>query len=211
MSPAAAAAYTLAFVLLLVVPGPDFALVVRNAAGGGRSAGVATALGVGTGLAVHAVAVALGLGAIIAASATLFTIVKIVGVVYLAYLGLAALRAGLRGTAEEVPADPDGLAARSLLVCARQGLLCNVLNPKAILVYLALMPQFLPAGAALGATLTLSSITVASAVVWFVLVAVTVAATGQVLRRPRVRRWLDALTGTALLAFGARLALAARP
>ncbi|OLL81733.1 Threonine efflux protein [Pseudonocardia sp. Ae168_Ps1] len=213
MTVASALAYTFAFVLLLVVPGPDFALVLRNAGTGGRRAGIATALGVGAGLAVHAVGVALGLGAIIAASATLFAIVKFVGVAYLAYLGIAALWAGLRrprpsGTpaTDDEPAAPSG--PRPFAAHFRQGLLCNVLNPKAILVYLALMPQFLPAGAALGATLTLSTITVASAVVWFVLVACTVAATGQVLRRPRVRRSLDALTGTALLAFGARLALA---
>lgn len=214
-SSAAVVPYTLTFLLLLLAPGPDFALVVRNAARGGRSAGIATAAGVASGLAVHAVVVALGLGAVIAASAVAFVVIKLVGAVYLVGLGLTSLLAAVRRRA----GDPDRGAGGPLPEVAteeppglgrayRQGVLGNVLNPKAVLIYLALMPQFLPAHPSVASTVELSAVNVITAAVWYVVVGLAVAAVGRVLRRERVRRALDAVTGSVLIAFGARLAAA---
>lgn len=205
--------YTLTFLVVLIAPGPDFALVVRNAARSGRPAGVATAAGIASGLAVHAGLVAAGLGALIATSALAYTVVKLAGAAYLVVLGVITLasalrrrRSGDRGR----PGTEDALAdSTGRLTCGRafrQGLLCNVLNPKAVLTYLALMPQFLPVAPAATSTLLLSAITVASAVGWFGLVALTVAAVRQVLQRPRVQRVLDAVTGSLLIGFGLRVA-----
>lgn len=209
--------YTLTFLLVLIAPGPDFALVVRNAGRFGRPAGAATAIGVASGLAVHAGLVALGLGAIVAASAVAYTVIKIAGAAYLVVLGAVSLLGALRrrphsrpeaqpGDQPSPPAHVAAYPALSWLKAYRQGLLCNVLNPKAVLTYLALMPQFLPAHPATTSTLLLSAITVVSAVGWFGLVALTVAAVRRVLQRPRVQRALDAVTGTALITFGVRVA-----
>ncbi len=88
----------------------------------------------------------------------------------------------------------------------RQGLLCNVLNPKVVLTYLALMPQFLPANPSPASTMLLSAITVLAAIGWFGSVALAVAAFRQVLQRPRVRQALDAATGSVLITFGVRVA-----
>lgn len=205
--------YTLTFLLVLIAPGPDFALVVRNAGRFGRPAGAATAIGVASGLAVHAGLVALGLGAIIAASAVAYTVIKLAGAAYLVALGAVSLLSALRRRPRLRPdnrsAHPEPVTDTPTLGWAtayRQGLLCNVLNPKAVLTYLALMPQFLPVHPATASTLLLSAITVASAVGWFGLVALTVAAVRRVLQRPRVQRALDAVTGTALITFGVRVA-----
>jgi threonine/homoserine/homoserine lactone efflux protein len=206
--------YTLAFLVVLIAPGPDFALVVRNAGRCGRPAGVATAAGIASGLSVHAGIVAVGSGAMIAASAVAFTVVKIAGAAYLVVLGLVTLIGTFRrrpgsgsaaGDERRAPVDEPG-ASLSLGRAYRQGLLCNVLNPKAVLTYLALMPQFLPANPSPASTVLLSAITVLSAIGWLRLVALAVAAARRVLQRPRVRQALDAATGSVLITFGVRVA-----
>jgi len=205
--------YTLAFLVVLIAPGPDFALVVRNAGRCGRPAGVATAAGIASGLSVHAGMVAVGLGAMIAASAVVFTVVKIAGAAYLVVLGVVTLIGAFRrpgsgsaaGDERRAQVDEPG-ASLSLGRAYRQGLLCNVLNPKAVLTYLALMPQFLPANPSPASTVLLSAITVLSAVGWFGLVALAVAAARRVLQRPRVQQALDAATGSVLITFGVRVA-----
>lgn len=202
--------YTLAFFVVLIAPGPDFALVVRNAGRWGRTAGVATVAGIASGLLVHANIAAVGLGAVIAASAIAFTVVKIAGAAYLVVLGLVTLIGAFRRPGSAVGGDPrapvdEPDASLPLGRAYRQGLLCNVLNPKVVLTYLALMPQFLPANPSPASTMLLSAITVLAAIAWFGSVALAVAAFRQVLQRPRVRQALDAVTGSVLITFGVRV------
>ncbi|GAA2440319.1 LysE family translocator [Actinomadura vinacea] len=188
-------------------PGPDFAIVVRQAAVGGRRGGMATALGIAAGVLVWAATAALGVAAVLAASATAFTVVKIVGAVYLLYLGVRSLRAAARSGGEG-PADGAGeRAAVSSWAAFRQGLLCNVLNPKAAVFFVALMPQFLGDRPAVADTLLLSLIAAAMSCVWFTAVANVVGALRRVFARERVRRTIDGVTGTALIGLGVRLAV----
>jgi threonine/homoserine/homoserine lactone efflux protein len=137
--------------LLIVVPGPDVLLVVRNAVLG-RAAGLATALGTLGGLLVHASAATVGLSALVAASATAFTLVKLMGAAYLVLLGLQALwstrpmdnRTGSYGEGRHASRQAPPVRPR---VALRQGLLTNVLNPKVAVFFVAFLPQFVPAGA----------------------------------------------------------------
>jgi threonine/homoserine/homoserine lactone efflux protein len=183
-------------------PGPDFAVVVRRSALGGRAAGMAAATGVATGVFLWAVAAAAGVAALVATVPVLLTTIRYAGAAYLAYLGIKALLAAARPSPAE-PGAPPGSTGGAF----RDGLLCNALNPKAAVFFLALLPQFLPAHPGAVDTLTLSMLAVAVTLVWFGTVANLVAVFRRVLARSRVRRTLDGLSGAALLGLGARLAL----
>lgn len=190
--------------LAAMSPGPDFVLVTRHAAVSGRRAGMAAAAGIACGVFVWAVVAALGVAALLAASAVAFTVVKLAGACYLAYLGIKSWHAALRRGDATVPAR----ASRSVgsLTAFRQGLITNLLNPKAAVFFVALMPQFVSGTPEIGQTLLLSGIAVVLTVVWFVTVANIVGAFRRLFASPRVRRGLDAVTGTVLIGLGIKLA-----
>ncbi|MDA0636134.1 LysE family translocator [Nonomuraea sp. MCN248] len=188
-------------------PGPDFAVVVRRSAVSGRGAGMAAALGIAVGVFAWVVAAATGVAALLAASATAFTVVKVAGAAYLGYLGVRAILAAVRGGGAPQP-PPPGSPRQGALAAFGEGLLTNVLNPKAALFFVALVPQFLAHGAD---ALSLSLIALGGTVVWFLVVANVVSALRAFFARPAVRRALDVLTGTALIALGVNLATATRP
>jgi RhtB (resistance to homoserine/threonine) family protein len=196
--------------LAAMAPGPDFAIVVRQSVASGVRSGMAAALGVGAGVFVWAVAAAVGVAALLAASAVAFTVVKVVGAAYLLYLGVRALRAATQR--DDGPSD-DGSDSASDAVWRsfRQGLITNVLNPKAAAFFVALMPQFVGSGSAYGTTVLLATVAGMTALVWFCVLANLVGALRRVLARPSVRRVVDAVTGAALVGLGIRLAVASRP
>lgn len=203
------AGQTLAFAGIIVLgavsPGPDFAVVARRAAVSGRRAGMAAAAGVATGIFVWAVAAAAGVAAAMTALPGILTAIRYAGAAYLAYLGVRALLAASRRGRPEAPeAEVRGHTWQSF----RDGLLTNALNPKAAVFFVALLPQFLPDRPHPADTLALALIAVAITLAWFLLVANLIAALRRVLSRPTPRRVLDAVTGTALLSLGARLAMA---
>ncbi|MFE0381767.1 LysE family translocator [Streptomyces inhibens] len=198
---------------MVTMPGADFAVVVRNALDS-RRAGVATAIGVAGGLLVHTALAVAGLAAVLVAVPALFGAVQLLGGAYLLYLGGRALIAAVRRPVAVVDASADPSAAppaegarpAALLGTAqglRQGFLTNALNPKAPVLFLSLLPQFVPAGEpALPRTLLLATVVVAMALVWFPAVALLVDRLGTWLRRPRVTRALEATTGALLTALG---------
>jgi threonine/homoserine/homoserine lactone efflux protein len=189
-------------VVVIVTPGQDTALTIRNTLAGGRAAGLRTAAGVVCGQAVWAVAASVGAAALIVASEPAFTALKLAGAAYLVYLGAATLLAAVRGHA--VRHEPDSAQDRHEL---RQGLLSNLGNPKMAVFFTSLLPQFGESFAALlGFGLAFCALTLA----WLSAYAAVVARAGDVLRRPRVRRTLDAVTGTALVTLGVRLATVPR-
>lgn len=191
-------------------PGPDFAVVVRRSAVSGRSYGMAAAAGISVGVFVWVAAAATGVAALLAASALAFTVVKVVGAAYLLFLGVKAFRAALRkggGLDLDVP-DPGRRSRRAAFA---EGLLTNVLNPKAALFFVALVPQFLTAEAPVGEALLLSLVAPAGTVAWFLTVAGIVGTLRRVFARPAVRRAVDGLTGTALVVLGVNLAASTRP
>lgn len=193
--------------VLTVMPGADMALVARNVLAYGRRAGYVTSLGISAGLIVHAVASALGLSAILMTSATLFSAVKLMGAAYLVALGVLSLRrAFLPSTVTTL--DGDGPAGPSSVGHALvQGLLSNLLNPKVALFYLTLLPQFIrPGDPVLARSLLLASIHVVVGLAWLFVYAYFLGRLSATLRRPRVRRVLEGVTGALLMAFGARLA-----
>jgi threonine/homoserine/homoserine lactone efflux protein len=178
--------------IVIVTPGQDTALTIRNTLGGGRRDGVLTAAGVATGQVVWAVATSVGLAALLVASEPAFRALRWIGAAYLAYLGLQALLRALRRAA----APPLPAARRRPF---RQGLLSNLGNPKMAVFFSSLLPQFAHSFAAL---LVLGIVFAGMTLGWLSVVA----RVGNVLRRPRVRRFVDAVVGLVLVAFGVRLA-----
>jgi threonine/homoserine/homoserine lactone efflux protein len=134
-------AYTVACFILYITPGPDMSLMLAKTLQGGRKAGMASMLGASTGCLVHSTAAALGLSAIIAASATLFTIMKIVGALYLLWLAYEAIR---HGSALRV--DGEAGAASSNRKTFWMAVGTNVTNPKVVLFFLTFLPQFIAVG-----------------------------------------------------------------
>jgi threonine/homoserine/homoserine lactone efflux protein len=188
--------------VVIVTPGQDTALTIRNTLAGGRRAGVRTAAGVVCGQAVWALAASAGVAALLVASEPAFVVLKLAGAAYLLYLGAQALVAAARGRAP----DGSGTAAaggREL----RQGLLSNLGNPKMAVFFSSLLPQFADSFAGL---LALGLLFCALTLAWLCAYAAVLARAGDVLRRPRVRRAIDAVCGTALVALGIRLAAAER-
>jgi threonine/homoserine/homoserine lactone efflux protein len=139
-------------------PGPDFAVVMRRSALAGRADGMATAVGVAAGVFAWAIAAATGVAALVAMSSVAFTIIKLVGAGYLFYLGVNALRSAWRSGDFRSGPNTGSTAGPGLWGAFRDGLLCNALNPKAAIFFVALLPQFLPADAGLIPMLTLSLI-----------------------------------------------------
>jgi threonine/homoserine/homoserine lactone efflux protein len=187
--------------LVIVTPGQDTALTIRNSLLGGRPGGIATAAGVSTGQAVWALAASLGVAALLRASEPAFVAVKVVGAAYLVYLGSHALLCALRGRVPAAGAPaPRGLPPRAAY---RQGVLSNLGNPKMAVFFTSLLPQFAGSFAGL---LALGLVFCSMTLVWLTVYAVAVARAGRFLRRSSVRRALDALTGAVLVALGFRLA-----
>jgi threonine/homoserine/homoserine lactone efflux protein len=196
--------FLLASVLVTVVPGADMALVTRQVLVGGPRLAYRTIAGNLTGLLVHGFALAVGLSALIVASATAYTTVKLAGAAYLIWLGVQAIRGSRRPPEPERPAA----APRHAFL---QGLLSTVLNPKPALFFLTFLPQFVDRDrAVLPQTLTLALIHVLVGLVWLTAYAHLVDRAKAVLTAPRVRAWLERMTGAVLIALGLRVALERR-
>ena len=183
--------------VVIVTPGQDTALTIRNTLLGGRRSGILTAAGVSTGQAVWALATSVGLAAVLQASEPAFVVVKVAGAAYLVYLGLQTLVPALRQGARK-PRAPHGSSLR-------QGIVSNLGNPKMAVFFPSLLPQF--AGKpSFGALLALGLVFCSMTLVWLTAYAFAVAKAGDFLRRSRVRRALDAMTGAVLVGLGLRLA-----
>jgi threonine/homoserine/homoserine lactone efflux protein len=194
--------------LVIVTPGPDTALTVRNALLGGRAAGMATAGGVALGLAVWTAAASAGLAALLVASEPAFVAVKLAGAAYLVLLGAQTLVHALRGRAGRGGDTGDDGAPRLRPAAAlRQGLLNDLGNPKIAVFFTTLLPQFAPAhGPAFATLLAFGLLFCAMTFAWLCAYSVAVARAGDLLRRPRLRRTIDAVMGAALVAVGVRVA-----
>jgi len=190
-------------VLLVVVftPGPDFAVVLRHALGG-AARGVRAAAGNVTGLAVHTTAAALGLSAVLAARPDVLTAIRLAGAAYLGWLAVQAIRAAF--VRDAAAAHPE--RTRSVHPYL-DGLATNLLNPKALLFFLGLIPQFVVPGPTVTAQLLLlAGTTVAAAVLWWTVVILAAARSRAVFGRARVRRAVDGTTGGVLLAVAVGIA-----
>jgi threonine/homoserine/homoserine lactone efflux protein len=200
--------------LLNIMPGPDSLLIMTRSATQGWRAGSAAALGIGAGTMIHIFAAALGLSALLATSATTFTVVKWVGAAYIAYVGIGMLRSKLKGEAETQADAAAAARAATQQPYSRiffQGFLTNVLNPKVALFFLAFVPQFISADAPSKplAFIILGCIFNFNGMLWCNGLAMfTAFASARLKVKPLVSLWLNRVTGGLFLALGLRLALA---
>lgn len=197
--------------VLTLSPGADTLLVIRNVVARGRSAGVTTALGICSGLFLHATLSALGLSVLIAHSALAYQALKIAGAAYLVWLGLQALSAALRRDYPRAPACDTARWSMSARHSFVEGLLTNLLNPKVAVFYLALLPQFVAIGEPVFIkSMLLAGIHAAMGVAWLVALASLLDRARAVITRPRARRLLEGISGSTLIGLGAKLALSER-
>jgi len=190
--------------LLTVSPGADMALVAKITFERGRRDAFLATLGICSGLFVHATASALGLSVILATSAEAFTILKLGGAVYLAYLGLQALRGSFR------PHDDIATPSRRGTPYL-QGLLSNVLNPKVAVFYLTFLPQFMtPGDSVLLRSLAFALAHAVMGIVWLAGYAYVIARAARRFLGSGLRRWLERVTGVVLVGLGLRLAFERR-
>ena len=191
-------------VAVAIIPGPDMALVARNVLRHGPAAGVATSLGICSGVLVWALAAAFGASTILLTSATAFMALKLAGAAYLVYLGIVTLRS------RDVPmgdagGDVDGLPARRAWL---QGVLSAVLNPKLGLFFLTLLPQFIdPGDPPTLRALQLATLFDAIGLAWLMTYTALLGVAGAALHRPGPQRAIRWFTGTILIGLGVRVAL----
>jgi len=197
-------------IVVIVTPGPDTALTIRNTLLGGRPAGVATAIGVALGQATWSIATSIGVAALLVAAEPAFAALKLAGAAYLIYLGAQSLWSALRGRGAHPTLDRAG-ARLQTATALRQGIVSNLTNPKMAVFFPSLLPQFVAVDTppfvpllALGLLFCLMTLA------WLTAYAFAVARAGDVLRRSAVRRTIEAVTGLVLVAFGVRVAVGAR-
>jgi len=192
--------------LLTISPGADMAVVARSALGGGRGAAFATTLGVMAGCVVWAVASALGLAALLAASEVAYDALRLVGAAYLVWLGVQSLLAARRGDHRQL-----AVAGARSSSPFRQGLLTNVFNPKIAVFYATFLPQFIgPGDPVLLMSVALAGVHILLGLLWLSLYAWALDRAAARFRGSRLRRTLEAVTGTVLIGLGLRLAVERR-
>ena len=193
--------------IVIVIPGPDTAVVTKNVLIHGRRAGLGTSLGVGAGLSMWTIAAAVGVASLVRASEVAFTVLKLLGALYLVWLGIQALRAASRPSIEDDPARAGSRPAMGARGGFRQGIFSDLANPKIGIFFTSLLPQFVSAGhAVLLPFLVLGAIFVAMTIVWLLTYTLVAARAAKILMRPRVRAALDRFTGVVLIGLGLRLA-----
>lgn len=194
--------FTLAAVLIVLLPGPDTLVVVRNLVRGGRGTAAKTVLGVLCGLFVWVVTAALGLSAVLRASEDAYLALRIAGAAYLVWIGVQSLRS--RGQV----ASEDGKRRAIVGQGFTAGLMTDLLNPKVGVFFVTFLPGFVPHGVSVGwMTLLLGGIFVVLTAGYF---AVLLSVSGPVTRwmtTTRIRKRMDRGTGIVLIGFGVRLAL----
>lgn len=197
--------------LLTIVPGLDTAMVLRSTAAHGRRHGLATALGVNSGALVWGAGAAVGISALLAASTIAYTVVRIVGAVYMLWIGSRLVLDAVRGDLHALAIGDKGAESRSVGRSWRRGFTTNLLNPKIGAFYVAILPQFIPPHAPhLAVGLLLALVHDLEGLVWFSGMILGAHALRGLLERRRVRRGIDGLTGATLIGFGIKLGLSSK-
>jgi len=189
--------------LLAVTPGPDMALVTKNALAHGPRGVVLTTTGIAVALVLWVTASAIGVAAVLNASTTLFYALKVVGGAYLAYLGIRAWL-GSREKPGDLLAGMKAAPASSIL---RQGLISAGTNPKLGVFFVTFLPQFVdPHRQLLPQLVLLGSVFALIGWTWLNVYGLLIARIRDFITAPRVRQWMDRITGTVLIGLGVRLA-----
>jgi|ERR1700678_528236 len=202
--------------VVIVTPGPDTALTIRNGLRGGAAAGVATVLGVVLGQMCWASAASLGLAALLKASAQVFRLLELLGAAYLFYLGARILIGALRSRSQNRDRDREVLdhriaTPRPLRAPFLEGLLSNLANPKMAIFFSSLLPPFIDTrGALLPQSLSLGLLFSTMTFAWLGLYVVMIVKSGYFLQRSRIRRAMECVTAATLMGFAAKLVNSAR-
>ena len=201
-------AYLLISLLVIITPGPDTALTVRNTLLGGRSNGIATALGVSAGQLIWVLATSVGLVAVLLASEQIFNAVRLAGAAYLVWLGIQTLWGVFKpGSAPASESLPSTRRHPPRLAGFRQGLISDLSNPKMAAFFASVLPQFAPEGQGMLSSLVLLGLVfVAMTLAWLALYAVVIASAGEAFRRSRLRRTIEGIMGATLIGLGVRVA-----
>ncbi len=201
-------AFAVLIALLTITPGATTMLIARSVIAHGQNAGFGVILGGSVGVYVHATLSAVGLSLILVQSAHLFQIVKLLGALYLIFLGAQSIRRGVRAPRPlegEVGAGSPGGRSFS------EGLITILLSPETSLFYLTMLPQFInPGEPVLIKSFTLATIHVLVRLAWYSLLTVFLGRMMVMLRQPRVRQWLELVSGTALIGLGIKVATVRR-
>ncbi len=191
--------------LLAVTPGPDMAVVTKNALAHGRRGVVLTTSGIALALLIWAGATALGLSALLRASASLLLVLKLAGAAYLAYLGIRTLIESRARPPDLLASAPPAAPAHAVF---RQGFLSAISNPKLGVFFVTFLPQFVePGQPVLGRLLELGLLFALIGWTWLNFYGLLVTRIREFITAPRVRQWMQRITGVVLLGFGARLVL----
>jgi threonine/homoserine/homoserine lactone efflux protein len=197
--------------VLIVTPGPDTALIIRNALRAGARSASLSAVGVGVGSAAWAAASVIGVAALLETSDVAFTVFKLAGAAYLVYLGVGTLTGTFRPVRADAtgpaPAAPASMSAWSAFV---QGVLNNLLNPKAGAIFATVMPQFIEPGDSTSRLVLMVACYDAIVIAWLCAYALVVSRARRTSAGARVRKGLERVTGTVMIGLGVRLALERR-
>lgn len=194
-------------IVLILTPGQDTFFILGRSLAGGRTEGIAAALGITAGSVIHTFLAALGLSALLATSPYAFMAVKFAGAAYLIFIGVKALLS----RATKLPGAEEAARGHGRWPAFRQGVISNILNPKVALFFLALMPQFIDAGSTnkVGAFLALGFTFVTMGLIWCVMLAIGAASLrSAILRRPSMATILNRVAGAMFIALGLKLATA---
>ena len=191
--------------LLAVTPGPDMAVVTKNALTHGRRGVVLTTTGIALALSIWVTATAIGLSAVLRASGELLFVLKLVGAAYLAYLGIRSLLESRQRPADLLAGTPPPAPAHAIF---RQGFLSALSNPKLGVFFVTFLPQFVvPGQALLPRLLELGLVFAIIGWTWMIVYGLLISRIRDFITAPRVRQWMQRVTGMVLLGFGAKLAL----
>jgi threonine/homoserine/homoserine lactone efflux protein len=208
--------FVLSGLLLNITPGADSLFIITRSVTQGARAGAVAALGVSVGCCVHVIAAALGLSALLATSASAFTVIKLIGAAYLVYIGVSLLRTraavALRNELENEPSDQPSdqrLPAWSMSAVFAQGFLTNLLNPKVALFFLAFVPQFIDSGATdkTLAFLFLGAVFNFNGLLWCLLLAWSAARVSAIGLGQGAALWFNRGVGAVFVFLGLRLAM----
>ena len=200
--------FVITCIFLVILPGPDTAIMTKNTLTVGKQGGFKTMLGICCALSIHTLTAVVGLSAIIAKSALLFSIFKYIGALYLIYLGTKSLWA-LRNKETTKPIETIAKSKYKNESSLKQGFLTNLLNPKIAVFFLTFLPQFVNPGSHTFMPFLILGITyIVLTVVWYLFYIYLLNQISVFMKKPKTQKVIEGITGTILIGFGIKLALA---
>ncbi len=196
--------FVITCVFLIILPGPDTAIMTKNTLTVGKQGGFKTMIGICCALSIHTLTAIVGLSAIIAKSALLFSIFKYIGAVYLIYLGIKSLWTLRNQETTETVVKIKYKNTSSF----KQGFLTNLLNPKIAVFFLTFLPQFVnPGSHTFMPFLILGMTYIVLTIVWYLFYIYLLNQISAFMKKPKTQKAIEGITGTILIGFGIKLAL----